>query len=203
MSSEHRNRKHTLKRLVQTSTSTFNILTSHFRQTTNEIRILTSSQYRMSTITTSASNRPFDVLIYGATGYTGSLVAARLLASTSASSSSISERQRQRHKPPLRIAVAGRDKNRLMDIAGRLDLPRSSAFVSSVPASWISNETSNPNNVAERIRLIMKKASQPFLANDTKAIATQASVTALEKIVIEELSDLVELFSKTRLVRCP
>ncbi|CAJ1947735.1 unnamed protein product [Cylindrotheca closterium] len=77
----------------------------------------------------SASDRPFDFIVYGATGYTGKKVAQYVV---------------QQHAS-LSIAIAGRSKDKLLAVAQELGLPESSVLVASLPSSDTITTTADDN----------------------------------------------------------
>eukprot|EP00980_Cylindrotheca_fusiformis_P013363 scaffold3410_cov141-Cylindrotheca_fusiformis.AAC.6 len=70
------------------------------------------------------SNRPFDLLVYGATGYTGKKVAQYAIDKY----------------PTLKVAIAGRSKEKLIAVAEELGLDESSVLVASLITGSGQNE---------------------------------------------------------------
>lgn len=83
-----------------------------------------------------ASSRPFDFLVYGATGYTGKKVAHYVA----------------QQYPHLSLAIAGRSKNKLVALAQELGLTESSVLVASLPDE--KNNDNEDNNQAAKDQLV-------------------------------------------------
>ena len=64
-----------------------------------------------------SSDRPFDFIVYGATGYTGKKVAQYIV----------------EQYPQLKMAIAGQSKDKLLAVAQELGLTESSVLVASLP----------------------------------------------------------------------
>jgi len=71
-------------------------------------------------MTTKTGRRPYDVLVYGATGFTGQRVARYIL---------------QYHSKTIQLAIAGRNRSKLHQLATSINLPIEHVFISSTSES--------------------------------------------------------------------
>jgi short subunit dehydrogenase-like uncharacterized protein len=92
------------------------------------------------------SDRPFDFLVYGATGYTGKKVAQYAI----------------KKYPTLSIAIAGRSKSKLLSIAQELGLAESSVLVASLDADEASGTNTELVGIVEKARIVLACAG-PYL----------------------------------------
>lgn len=92
------------------------------------------------------ATRPFDLLVYGATGFTGKKVAQYAI---------------EQH-PDLSIAIAGRNESKLLTVADQLGLPPSSSFVASLEDDGSGSGTNDELiNTVRKARVILACAG-PF-----------------------------------------
>ncbi|KAE8390076.1 hypothetical protein BDV23DRAFT_183774 [Aspergillus alliaceus] len=98
-------------------------------------------------------NRPYDLIVYGATGYLGSLVVQYLWT----------------HGPPaLRWAVAGRSEQKLATLVDSLDRPQSHRKLPHVMVATLSGE--DLGHMASQTRLVLNTVG-PFCKYGTPVVA--------------------------------
>ncbi|CAB9530072.1 Trans-acting enoyl reductase [Seminavis robusta] len=103
----------------------------------------------MSLSAAAASNRPYDLIIYGATGFTGQLAAEYV----------------QKHYPTLKFALAGRNRSKLEVVRKQITTGSSSNNEKEIPL-LVADAVQDPkalDELAQSTKVIANYAGSPFV----------------------------------------